>query len=159
MIRHLWAPWRMEYLLESPAPGCLFCRKAAGTDEDGLIVHRAVHHYVILNLYPYTPAHLMLVPYRHVPTTAGLSPDERAEAAVLLIRIDRAVREACGADGANIGMNLGRCAGAGVEGHLHLHYVPRRSGDTEHGANPEAAGLAEPLTAAFEKLRAALARP
>jgi ATP adenylyltransferase len=149
----------MEYLLESPAPGCLFCEKAAEPDEDGLILHRALHHYIILNLYPYTPAHLMLVPYRHVATTAGLSQEERAEAAALLLRIDRAMKDVSGADGANVGMNLGRCAGAGVEGHLHLHYVPRRSGDTEDGAAPEAAGLPEPLTVTFEKLRAALARP
>lgn len=158
MIRNLWSPWRMKYLLETPPSGCIFCERAVADDDDRhQVLLRARHHYIILNIYPYTAGHVMLVSNRHVPRVSDLSPEERAEAAELTVLIEKAVRAAYGAGGANVGFNLGRCAGAGVEGHLHLHYVPRREGDTEDPADREAIDPPEALPGSFERLRAALA--
>jgi len=156
-MRSLWSPWRMKYLLETPSGECIFCERAAGGDDlRDLVLLRGRHHYVILNIYPYGTGHLMLVSNRHVPLISGLSSEERAEAAELLVKVERAVREVYGPDGANLGINLGRCAGAGVEGHLHLHYVPRRRNDTEDAASRSATDPPEDLGVTFGKLRAAL---
>ena len=155
-MRNLWSPWRMKYLLALPSEGCIFCDRAvAGNEASDQVLLRARHHYVILNIYPYTAGHLMLVSNRHVPRTADLAPEERVEMAELVATIERAVGTAYGADGANIGFNLGRCAGAGVEGHLHLHYVPRRKGDADDESARTALDPPEPLAATFERLRTA----
>jgi ATP adenylyltransferase len=156
MIRNLWSPWRMKYLLEPPPQGCIFCERAGrGDDDRDFVLFRGRHHYIILNIYPYGAGHLMLVSNRHVPLLAGLGAEERAEAAELLLKIEEAVRSAYGPDGANLGVNLGRCAGAGVEGHLHLHYVPRLRGDTEDTSSRSATDPPEDLAHTFERLRAA----
>jgi len=149
----------MKYLLEMPPKGCIFCERAVAEDDQrDQVLLRARHHFVILNIYPYTAGHLMLVSNRHVPRSADLSAEERREAAELAVAIEKAVWTAYGTDAANVGYNLGRCAGAGVEGHLHLHYVPRRPRDTDEPAGGTAgADPPEPLAASFERLRSALA--
>jgi ATP adenylyltransferase len=131
MTDQLWAPWRLEYVQSgADAGGCVFCDAAAGDDSAGLIVHRGERAYVLMNLYPYSNGHLMVAPYRHVPAPGDLDADERAEVWSLLDRGVRALTAAMSPHGFNAGINLGRVAGAGVEGHLHLHVVPRWNGDT-----------------------------
>ncbi len=132
VTEQLWAPWRLEYVQpRGDAGGCVFCAKAAaGGDAAALIVHRGAHAYVLMNLYPYSNGHVMVAPYRHVATPGDLNEAERAELWALLISSVRALTAAMSPHGFNAGLNLGRVAGAGVEGHLHLHVVPRWNGDT-----------------------------
>ena len=111
--------------------GCVFCDAPAAGDDDGrLIVHRGDSAFVLLNLYPYAHGHLMVAPYRHVSAPGDLDDGERAEMWSLLDRSIAALASAMSPDGYNAGINLGRVAGAGIEHHLHLHVVPRWSGDT-----------------------------
>ena len=128
-MERLWAPWRMSYIGGPQADGCVFCAQAAQSDEEALIVHRGDRCYAVLNLYPYGSGHLMIVPFRHVAAPADLDADERAELWELLTRALQALEAGLGAQGHNVGFNLGAVAGAGIEDHLHLHVVPRWSGD------------------------------
>ena len=134
-FQRLWTPHRMVYLEggEEPAPGepvCPFDRAPTLGDEDGLIVHRGEHAYVVLNLYPYNPGHLMVCPYRHVPLYDELTPEETAEVASLTQAAMRVLRATAGPRGFNIGMNQGAVGGAGIAEHLHQHVVPRWGGDS-----------------------------
>jgi ATP adenylyltransferase len=131
VTERLWAPWRLQYVQDSGQSGeCIFCSKPTGDDDANLIVHRGTHAYVLLNLYPYSNGHLMVAPYRHLALPGELSGEERAEMWELLDQGIAALTTAMAPEGFNSGMNLGRVAGAGVVGHLHLHVVPRWSGDT-----------------------------
>ncbi len=133
-LQRLWTPHRMAYIKGEgkPAEGeqCPFCHIPALPDEEGLVVARGSLVYAVLNLYPYNSGHLMVVPYRHVPDYTDLDAAECAEVAAFTQRAMVAVRQASGAQGFNIGMNLGMVAGAGIAGHLHQHVVPRWGGDT-----------------------------
>jgi ATP adenylyltransferase len=133
-VETLWSPWRMEYIRSAMAEevdGCLFCDKlAAGDDEASLILARTDLAFAILNAYPYNPGHLMVAPVRHVGEVEEVEPEESSAMSELLQRSIRALRESSNPDGFNVGMNLGRVAGAGVPGHLHWHVVPRWNGDT-----------------------------
>jgi ATP adenylyltransferase len=130
-MHRLWAPWRLEYVgKDDQRDGCVFCRALEQDDDDALIVHRGRTAFVLLNRYPYASAHLMVAPTRHLAAPGDLAPDERAEVWELLDRSLGALDRAFAPHGHNAGFNLGRAAGAGVEGHLHLHVVPRWSGDT-----------------------------
>ncbi len=133
-LQRLWTPHRMAYIKGEgkPAEGeqCPFCHIPALPDEEGLVVARGSLVYAVLNLYPYNSGHLMVVPYRHVPDYTDLDAAECAEVAAFTQRAMVAVRQASGAQGFNIGMNLGMVAGAGIAGHLHQHLVPRWGGDT-----------------------------
>ena len=111
------------------AETCIFCDAPARTD-DPLIVARGTHAFVILNLYPYNSGHLMVVPYRHVANLAGLSREELTEVALLTQRSEMALTEVYTPQGINVGINLGRPAGAGIADHVHVHLVPRWTGDT-----------------------------
>jgi ATP adenylyltransferase len=127
---HLWSPWRLSYVVgEKPETGCVFCR-AVHSDPDSLVLFKGTHAYVILNLYPYNNGHLMVVPYKHVDTLTGLEPAQLHELADLTQRSEIALREAYRLEGMNIGLNLGRVAGAGIVEHIHVHLVPRWLGDT-----------------------------
>ncbi|MCW2809712.1 MAG: histidine triad (hit) protein, partial [Friedmanniella sp.] len=106
-----------------------FCTVTAGPDRDGLIVHRGALAFVVLNLYPYAPGHLLVCPYRHVADYTDLTPEETVEVAELTQQAMRVVREASAPHGFNLGMNQGAVAGAGIAAHLHQHVVPRWSGD------------------------------
>jgi ATP adenylyltransferase len=127
----LWAPWRMEYILQEKPEGCIFCDKPKeNRDRENLILYRGIHSFVIMNFYPYNNGHLMVVPYRHTADLAGLSMQERVEMMELLGRCTTILTTAMNSQGFNVGMNLGRVAGAGVDDHLHFHLVPRWNGDT-----------------------------
>jgi ATP adenylyltransferase len=110
--------------------GCPFCRIPSLPDADSLIVHRAATAYAVLNLYPYNPGHLMVVPFRHIADYTELTAEEVADVAALTQQAMQAVRTASAAHGFNIGMNQGEVAGAGIAAHLHQHVVPRWGGDT-----------------------------
>jgi ATP adenylyltransferase len=133
----LWTPHRLAYIEGHNKPAdaeageqCPFCRAPKRSDEDGLIVHRGQSAYAVLNLYPYSPGHLMAVPYRHVADYTDLTTDESTEIAALTQAAMRTLREVSAPHGFNIGMNQGAVAGAGIAAHLHQHVVPRWGGDT-----------------------------
>ena len=127
---HLWSPWRLEYVISNKPEGCVFCHAPDRSSPDPLIVFHAQLSYVILNLYPYNNGHLMVVPFRHQSTLAGLTRDEMNEVGALTQLSERVLREAYKLEGINVGVNLGAPAGAGIEEHVHLHLVPRWNGDT-----------------------------
>jgi ATP adenylyltransferase len=128
----LFTPWRLAYLSgeAQSADGCLFCDLARRGDEEALVVHRARSAFVLLNRFPYTNGHLMVAPYAHHATLASLPPDERTELIELGALCEGVLRETYRPHGFNLGINLGKSAGAGVADHLHLHVVPRWDGDT-----------------------------
>jgi len=128
-MERLWAPWRLSYVTGERPEGCVFCNHLKQSDEDALIVHRGERAYVVLNLYPFGSGHLMIVPTRHVAAPRDLEPEERVELWELLDRSLEAIESALGAQGHNVGFNLGAVAGAGIADHLHMHVVPRWSGD------------------------------
>jgi ATP adenylyltransferase len=134
-LDRLWTPHRMAYIRGENKPTdessgeCPFCRIPSLSDEDGLIVRRGEHAFVVLNLYPYSPGHLMVCPFRHVPDYTELTEPETAEVASLTKSAMTVLREVSGAHGFNIGMNQGAVAGAGIAAHLHQHVVPRWAGD------------------------------
>ena len=128
-MERLWAPWRLSYVTGERPEGCVFCNHLKQSDEDALIVHRGERAYVVLNLYPFGSGHLMIVPTRHVAAPRDLAAEERVELWELLDRSLGAIESALGAQGHNVGFNLGAAAGAGIADHLHLHVVPRWSGD------------------------------
>jgi ATP adenylyltransferase len=130
-MERLWSPWRMKYILGKKGEGCIFCDKIAENDDKGnYILHRGERCYVILNLYPYNNGHLMVSPYRHVPSVEQLEEDELTEMMLLVNRSLKALRRAMRPDGFNIGVNIGKAAGAGIEEHVHIHVVPRWEADT-----------------------------
>lgn len=141
-LDRLWAPYRMSYvrgelgesstdldLAPGADPQCPFCRIAAGGAQSELVVHRGGHCFVVLNLYPYNPGHLMVVPDRHVADYADLTPEETVEIATLTQRALTVVRAVSQPHGFNVGLNLGGVSGGSLSQHLHQHVVPRWSGD------------------------------
>jgi ATP adenylyltransferase len=126
----LFAPWRLDFILGEKEPGCIFCRfPAEGRDRERLILGRSAASFVILNRYPYNNGHLMVVPLAHVSRLEDLEEAAYDDLARLLRLCVGLVREECRPDAQNVGMNLGRAAGAGIEEHLHWHVVPRWAGD------------------------------
>lgn len=155
---YLWTPWRYQYITQSGEPGeCIFCAAAqASDDRERLVVHRAACNFVILNRFPYTNGHLMVVPYEHAATLEDL----RDETLVELMRLGRDtvrhLRAIYRPEGLNLGMNLGQSAGAGIAGHVHLHVLPRWTGDTNFmTVVGETRVLPEDLEVTWEKLRQA----
>ena len=158
---YLWTPWRFPYMAEvtnGKQPDCFFCDALASNhDDETLIVYRGKTMFVILNRYPYTSGHVMIVPYAHVAELHLCRPEDLQEMMELAQRIETAYRASYKPDGMNLGMNLGRAAGAGVASHLHLHMLPRWFGDSnfmtvtgETRVHPEA------LATTYGKLRKAL---
>ncbi|MBN1153915.1 HIT domain-containing protein [candidate division KSB1 bacterium] len=126
----LWAPWRIDYILQPKGDGCIFCDKPAEHDDQAnLIPFRGETCYVIMNYYPYNNGHVMVVPYRHTSDLTSLSQDEYLEMMNLVSKSIQVINKALNPHGFNIGMNLGSVAGAGVKDHLHFHVVPRWNGD------------------------------
>ncbi len=127
----LWAPWRMTYIARDREQGCLFCSKLKRRDDRGnLILCRSSHSFVILNRFPYTSGHLMVVPNRHVASIDELNEGEMVALMALLKQSIIILKRALKPDGFNVGMNIGSVAGAGIEDHIHFHIVPRWNGDT-----------------------------
>jgi ATP adenylyltransferase len=130
-VERLWSPWRNAYVSGSgESRGCVFCEARVHEEAASLVLFRGATCFVILNLYPYNNGHLMVVPNRHVATLALATPEELAELMLLTQRAEIALTEVYKPQGINVGMNLGRPAGAGVVDHLHVHLVPRWTGDT-----------------------------
>jgi ATP adenylyltransferase len=130
-FQRLWTPHRMAYIKgEGKGGDCAFCEIPRLSDTDGLIVARGTSCYAVLNLYPYNSGHLMVVPFRHLPSYDDLDEAETVELATMTQHAIRAIRHASAAQGFNVGMNLGHEAGAGIAAHLHQHVVPRWGGDT-----------------------------
>ena len=156
---HLWSPWRYRYVsTASPKSDCIFCEKlAANQDRENLIVLRAKHNFLLLNLYPYTSGHLMIAPYAHVPTLNSVDTAVRAELMELTARAEAALEKVYKPGGINLGMNLGECAGAGVAGHIHMHVLPRWPGDANFMSTVgETRVLPEDLQTTYDKLLQAL---
>jgi ATP adenylyltransferase len=132
----IWAPWRLAYVKDASKDtdeGCIFCTAPAQNDDRAtLIVHRGERCFVILNKFPYTNGHLMVVPYEHLATLPELDAETVAELMALAQRAMMVLDEVYGPQGYNAGINQGRAAGAGFEGHIHLHVVPRWAGDTNY---------------------------
>ncbi len=131
-MENLWSPWRMKYVTDTENPdGCVFCTAPAQADDAArLIVHRGKDCFAILNRYPYTSGHLMVVPFAHVSSIELLTPDVRAELFEMVNRAIGVLREVYHPDGFNVGINMGEAAGAGIAEHAHVHIVPRWAGDT-----------------------------
>jgi ATP adenylyltransferase len=132
-MERLWAPWRLDYVTgtaDKASPECVFCVAPGLPEPESLVVARGACCFVVLNLYPYNNGHVLVVPNRHIGALAETTPEELAELMVLTRRAEMALTEAYRPHGMNIGINLGRPAGAGVPGHLHVHLVPRWDGDT-----------------------------
>ena len=154
----LWSPWRYHYVSTvSPGDECIFCAKAReDRDEENLILHRGRLNYALLNLFPYTTGHLMITPYRHVAQLEDLTEEEAAELMQLTRLAVRCLREVYRPQGFNLGMNLGECAGAGIAGHLHMHVLPRWTGDANFMTTVgETRVMPEDLRETWRKLAAA----
>jgi ATP adenylyltransferase len=162
-VDYLWSPWRYRYVSSAKpssteSGGCVFCAKAASSDDRAdLVVLRGEHNFILLNLYPYTSGHLMIAPYAHVASLEDADPAALEEMMRLARRADAALRRLYKPDGMNIGMNLGACAGAGVAGHIHMHVLPRWCGDASFMTTiSETRVLPEELSVTWERLREAL---
>lgn len=158
---YLWTPWRYQYISSAIAgnqPDCIFCDAAKRQDDaTTLVAHRAKNSFVILNRFPYTSGHLMIVPYAHVAEISGCDAATLTEMMLLSQRVETTFRSLYKPDGMNFGMNLGRAAGAGIAGHIHLHALPRWIGDASFmSVTGETRVLPEELSTTYERLRTAL---
>jgi ATP adenylyltransferase len=155
---YLWTPWRFRYMASAGKnERCIFCDLLAVGDEKARIVLRGELNFIILNTFPYTSGHVMIVPYEHVADLKDCKPEALAEMMLLAQRVERALAAEYKPEGFNLGMNLGRAAGAGVAGHLHLHVLPRWSGDSSFITTVgETRVVPEELDTTFEKLKRAL---
>jgi ATP adenylyltransferase len=159
-LERLWADWRAEYVVNADGllaeHGCVMCNLVSATDDaEALVLERTETTITVMNLFPYGSGHLMVAPVRHVASFLDLADDETTALARAQTRALRAVQDAYAPEGANVGANLGRAAGAGVPGHLHVHVLPRWSGDTNFMTSiAEVRVLPESLRAGYDKLLA-----
>jgi ATP adenylyltransferase len=160
---YLWTPWRYRYISqvgEAESEACVFC-SAANPSSDShamLVVHRAEHNFIILNRFPYTSGHVMIVPNAHLARLEDVTDDGLVELIRLSQRTEKILRRVYRPDGVNLGMNIGRSAGAGIAGHLHLHVLPRWYGDSNFmTVVAETRVVPEELEETWERLRAAFA--
>ena len=153
----LFTPWRYAFVTSSDkAAGCVFCKISQDhDDEKNLIVHRDKHCFVVLNAYPYTSGHVMVVPYQHVDQLQLLPEPAAQEMMSLTRRLERILRELYRPEGLNLGMNLGKAAGAGIAGHIHMHVLPRWVADANFiSVIGETRVLPEDLAITYERIRA-----
>ena len=150
----LWSPWRYQYVSRAePVAGCVFCNKPLDDDESALMLFRGTHNFVLLNLFPYTTGHLMVVPYEHVALLEELSEPAAIEMMQLTRVAVRKLRQVYHPEGLNLGMNQGACAGAGIAQHLHMHVLPRWTGDANFMTTiGETRVLPEDLSATWKRL-------
>lgn len=158
MMDHLWAPWRIEYILAKKGGDCIFCVKPSRReDRKRLILCRSERSIIMMNRFPYTSGHLMVAPMKHTGSLEELTPEELADLSSLLRKVVSLLRRAIEPQGFNIGMNIGQIAGAGVTDHLHFHVVPRWSGDTNFmPVVSETTVVPETLEKTYGKLLSAL---
>lgn len=157
----IWSPWRRAYVTSGARPpGCVMCRSFERASEaDSLVVHVAAHTFVVMNLYPYNAGHVMIVPQRHLGSLAETTAEELAEMMAVSRRMEAAIAAVYTPDGVNLGMNLGKAAGAGVADHIHLHMLPRWVGDTNFMTTVgETRVIPEDPVEACARLRAELAK-
>lgn len=157
-MKILWAPWRIEYIRSPKHKGCIFCDfPRENRDRERLILYRGEHSFVIMNNYPYNPGHVMIAPYRHVGRWEDLRDEELLEIMKLSQLMIRAIKKAMNPDGFNMGVNLGRVAGAGIDDHVHLHIVPRWNGDTNFmPVIADTKVIPESLQEAYDELKKAI---
>ena len=130
-MEQIWAPWRIQYIQMEKPEGCILCEKPGqNNDAQNYILYRGSKNFVIMNAYPYNPGHLMVAPYRHVASLDELTDDELREHFNIVSRSVRLLRQVFAPGGFNIGVNMGKVAGAGIDEHVHTHIVPRWQGDT-----------------------------
>ena len=130
-MERIWAPWRIQYIQMEKPKECILCEKPKqNNDALNYILHRGDKNFIILNSYPYNPGHLMVAPYRHIASLEDLTEEERHEHFEIVSRSIKVLRQVFNPGGFNIGMNLGKAAGAGIDDHFHTHIVPRWQGDT-----------------------------
>jgi len=159
-LDRLWSPWRAKYVasgVDSQSPSCVFCRIAEDSenDESNFVVHRGLHNFVALNLYPYITGHLLIVPYQHLGDLDSAPKEITDELMDLTKTSESTLRKVYSPPGFNVGMNLGSAAGAGIAGHIHLHILPRWSGDTNFMTTvAESRVIPESLETTYSKLRA-----
>jgi ATP adenylyltransferase len=161
MMERLWRPWRIAYVTEIESireEGCIFCTKPkAGDDRESLILHRGMKTYIMMNLYPYNTGHVMVSPDRHVGDLQDLDEQELKELMELTVLVIKAIEKEMQPQGFNLGINLGKVAGAGYDEHLHLHIVPRWQGDTNFmPVVAEAKVMPESIEDNYARLRRAI---
>jgi ATP adenylyltransferase len=157
-LKRIWAPWRMRYIESSKGQGCALCQALQADDDKGkFILHRGERAFIILNTFPYTNGHMMIVPYAHIGDLVQVDRETLADMMFLTQKALRALREAMGPDGFNVGLNVGEAAGAGIQDHVHIHVVPRWFNDTNFmPVLADVRVIPESLPDTYEKLRAAL---
>jgi ATP adenylyltransferase len=156
---YLWTPWRYAYVSNAEkTTGCVFCDAVkVNDDEKARIVHRGEHCFVILNTFPYTPGHVMIVPYAHLDELRKLPPEAANEMMALSQRMESVLRDLYHPDGVNLGMNIGKAAGAGIAGHIHMHALPRWVADSNFmSVVGETRVLPETLDETWKRMTAAM---
>jgi len=132
-MKHIWAPWRIEYIRSEKPAGCILCNlPKENKDKENYILYRGKKNFIMLNCYPYNPGHLLIAPYRHIADVEELTEDERNEHFELVCRSIVVLKKEFKPAGFNTGTNIGRIAGAGIDDHFHSHIVPRWQGDTNY---------------------------
>ncbi len=159
-LGRLWAPWRIEYIRHCRESECILCSAPAkNADDETLILYRGQWNFIIMNAFPYSPGHLMVAPFRHTADLTSITADESAEHHELIKLGLSLLKDSSNPDGFNVGLNLGRVAGAGVDQHLHTHIVPRWLGDTNFmPVLADTRVLSESLASMYGRLKAALAQ-
>lgn len=156
-MEHLFAPWRIRYILSPKNEGCIFCdytKEDKDEDRKNLILFRGKTNFVMMNRFPYNPGHLMVSPYKHVGDVTDLTDEELLENIKLVKLSEKVIREAMNPHGFNIGINIGSVAGAGLEEHLHTHIVPRWNGDASYIAVlSDVRVIPEALEETYDKLK------
>ena len=156
---YLWTPWRYAYVTAAEkVAGCIFCDlHKLGDDVKARIVHRGQHCYVVLNTFPYTPGHVMVVPFAHLDELQKLPVEAAREMMELSQRMEKILRQLYSPDGVNLGMNIGKAAGAGVAGHIHMHVLPRWLADSNFvSVVGETRILPESLDITYDRIRQAM---
>jgi ATP adenylyltransferase len=162
VMDYLWTPWRYAYITaasknEGKPDGCIFCELPKLADEEAKIVYRGKHCFIILNSFPYTSGHVMVVPFAHLDELQKLPEAAAQEMMALTQKMESVLRQVYSSDGINLGMNIGRAAGAGVVGHVHMHVLPRWVGDTNFmTVVGESRVLPEALEVTYERIRRSL---
>ena len=157
-VDYLFTPWRYHYITAPDTPdGCVFCAAAENPDDRAsYIVHRAQRNFVILNRFPYTNGHVLIVPFEHASSLENVAEETLVEMTLLARQTEKHLRAIYHPDGMNLGMNLGKAAGAGIAGHIHLHILPRWTGDTNFmTVTGETRVMPEELSVTWDRLRAA----
>ena len=155
-MERIWAPWRIEYIEKPKEGACILCQKPReSNDEANFILYRGQNNFAILNAFPYNPGHLMVAPYRHIANLQDLTDDEVKEHLDVVKRAVKLLTEALKPAGFNIGLNIGKVAGAGIEYHLHTHIVPRWQGDVNFmPVLSNTRVISEALAATYKRLKA-----